>query len=78
MEVIYGILLDDWFHLQVVDFPALGWDRIFFHSLDVYNDSSSPGQVSKANARATTISCHFTVCHPGTLLLTKRRKRSSS
>jgi len=30
MEITYGLLLNDWFHLQVVDFPALGRDGIFF------------------------------------------------
>ena len=54
----------------------VGWD--FFHGMEVYNNSSSLGQVSKANARATTISCHFTIYHLGHLLLTKRRKELSS
>ena len=78
MEITYRVLLNDWFHLQVVNFPALGWGWNFFHSMKVYNNSSSLGQVSKANTRATTMSCHFIIYHLGHLLLTKRQKELSS
>ena len=35
MEITHEVLLNDWFHLQVVDFAALGgWN--FFHSIEIY------------------------------------------